>query len=262
MWKRSGRAALPTYVQDMKYTARRRPNPFPITTTDPSFVVGARVDMQAFITRCFAWMFVGLMLTAGVAAWMSSIDITGYLQNHGIVLIAAIVAEFVCVIAIAGGIDRMSSQVAATIFCLYAGINGVIFTVILDQYSAGAVVAAAATAAAMFGGMCLYGYVTKRDLDSIGSFCFMGLIGLIVAMIVNIFLASSALFWAISVAGVLVFLGLTAYDMQKIKDFGSGPAGEDADKGAVYGALILYLDFINLFLFLLRIFGGAGSGKN
>ena len=147
---------------------------------------------------------------------------------------------------------------AVFLFALYAAMNGFTLSIILEVYTTASIVSAFAVAAGMFGAMAAYGYVTKRDLSGLRSILFMGLIGVIIGMVVNVIWANSILYWFVTFAGVLVFCGLTAYDMQKIKKIGeSGLAGEDLKKASILGALSLYLDFINLFLFMLRIFGSA-----
>jgi FtsH-binding integral membrane protein len=153
-------------------------------------------------------------------------------------------------------IDRLQYTTALGLFMLYAGLLGVALSSIFLQYTGVSITRVFFISAASFGAMSLYGYTTQRDLSPIGSFLIMGLIGIIIASIVNIFLASSALTFAISVIGVLVFAGLTAWDTQKIKEMYSiNDDGTVAGRKAVMGALTLYLDFINLFLMMLRLFG-------
>lgn len=159
-------------------------------------------------------------------------------------------------IAISAAINRISSTVALLLFFLYAASVGVIFALVFELYTAQSIFTTFLVTAGMFGALALFGYTTERDLSGIGSILFMALVGLILATIVNIFWANEILYWVTTYAGVIIFAGLTAYDMQKIKQYGEGgEGGEAGDKAAVQGALALYLDFINLFLFLLRIFG-------
>lgn len=214
---------------------------------------------QSFLTSVFGWMFLGLGLTAGIAAYVAaSTDMLGYLEDNPFVYIGMFVGMIGLVIAISAGINKISYSVAVFLFALFAAVNGFIFAAVLETYTSASIAAAFFTSAGMFGGMAAYGYVTKRDLSSLGSILFMGLIGVIIGSVVNIFWANSILYWFVTFAGVLVFCGLTAYDMQKIKTIGeSGLEGDAARKASILGALSLYLDFINLFLFMLRIFGSS-----
>jgi FtsH-binding integral membrane protein len=160
------------------------------------------------------------------------------------------------VLLLSFGINRMSTGTAQAVFWLYAAVMGVSLAPILMLYTGASVAKVFFITAATFGGMSLWGYTTRRDLSGIGSFLIMGLFGLIIAMVVNIFLASPAVDFAISIIGVLVFTGLTAFDTQKIKEmYYVGDDGTVAGRKAIMGALALYLDFINLFLFLIRILG-------
>jgi hypothetical protein len=214
----------------------------------------------SFINQVYGWMCGGLVLTA-IAAWavISSEALQrAILANKGIFLIL-ILAEFGLVMAISWGINRMSAATAGALFIVYSLLNGLTISVILFAYTSASVSTTFLIAAGMFGAMSIYGVVTKRDLTSLGGLMLMGLIGIIIASVVNIFLGSSSLEWAISILGVFIFLGLTAYDSQKIMNMSSSmDASDDREsvgKMAIIGALALYLDFINLFLFLLRIFG-------
>lgn len=219
----------------------------------------AQIARQSFLTSVFGWMFVGLALTAGIAAYTAaSSDVLAWFEDNPWIYLALIVAMFGLVIAITAGINRISAPIAVFLFALFSAVNGFLFAAIVEVYSTASIAASFFTAAGMFAGMAVFGYVTKRDLSSMGSILFMGLIGVIIGSIVNIFWANSVLYWLVTFAGVLVFCGLTAYDMQKIKKMGeSGIDGEAAQKASIIGALALYLDFINLFLFMLRIFGSA-----
>jgi FtsH-binding integral membrane protein len=167
-----------------------------------------------------------------------------------------ILAPLGLVMLLSFGINRLSASTALTLFFVYAGVLGISLASILLVYTGASITRVFFISAATFGAMSLYGYTTKRDLTAVGSFMFMGLIGIIIASLVNIFLQSSALYWAISVIGVLIFVGLTAYDTQNIKEIYSPmDDGTVAGRKAVMGALRLYLDFINLFLMMLRLFG-------
>jgi uncharacterized protein len=204
-------------------------------------------------------MFLGLAVTGGAAAAIGSSDslLTDITENP-IILIVLFVAQIGLVLAISAAIDRISTTVALVLFFLYAASVGVIFALVFELYTAQSIFTTFLVTAGMFGALAAWGYVTERDLSGMGSILFMALIGLILATIVNIFIANEAPYWITTYAGVAIFAGLTAYDMQKIKQYGeSGAGGEAEEKAAIQGALALYLDFINLFLFLLRIFGRA-----
>ena len=211
-------------------------------------------DLQGFLQRVFAWMFAGLLVTAVAAGLIGSSDtLLTDITESPVLLIALFVVQLGLVIALSAAIDRISVPVATALFFLYAALNGVIFAFVFELYTKQSIFTTFLIAAGMFGAMAAWGYVTKADLSSLGSILFMALIGLILASVVNIFVASSALYWITTYAGVAIFAGLTAYDMQKLKRYAE--AGGDSGGAAVSGALALYLDFVNLFLFLLRIFG-------
>jgi uncharacterized protein len=217
------------------------------------------VELQSFLRRVFGWMFLGLAVTGGAAAAIGSSDslLTDITENP-IILIVLFVVQIGLVLAISAAIDRISATVALVLFFLYAASVGVIFALVFELYTAQSIFTTFLITAGMFGALAAWGYVTERDLSGMGSILFMALIGLILATIVNIFVANEALYWITTYAGVAIFAGLTAYDMQKIKQYGeSGAGGAAEEKAAIQGALALYLDFINLFLFLLRIFGRA-----
>ena len=160
------------------------------------------------------------------------------------------------VYSIAGGVKRMSSGTATGLFYLYALLNGVVFALIFTAYSFDSIFKTFLITAGTFGAMSVYGYFTSNDLTKIGSFLYMALFGLIICIVVNLFWANSTLDWIISAAGVLIFIGLTAYDTQKVKEWAEAGAMVDG-RLATIGALTLYLDFINLFLYLLRFFGNS-----
>jgi uncharacterized protein len=209
---------------------------------------------QTFLQRVFLWMFAGLALTGGVAAAVGASDsFLTDMTEHPWVLMLVFLVQLGLVIAISAAAERLSPPVAAALFFLYAGLNGVVFSFIFELYTAQSIFTAFLITAGMFGAMAAWGYFTGADLSSLGSILFMALIGLILASVVNLFVASSALYWITTYAGVAIFAGLTAYDMQKLKQYAQ--AGGDSSGVAIRGALALYLDFINLFLFLLRIFG-------
>jgi uncharacterized protein len=212
---------------------------------------------NAFLRHVFAWMFLGLALTSGIAIWFhASGDVARFANNPGLV-IGVVIAQFGLVILLSLAINKIPAQLAIFFFLLYAALTGFTFALILDTYTSASIVGAFAGATAVFGGMAIYGYVTKRDLSKLGGIMFGALLGLIVASVVYIFLPSNVLNLVIGWVGVIIFAGLTAYDMQKIKEIGSANIedGQIQQKAAIFGALALYLNFINLFLSLLRIFG-------
>ena len=224
-------------------------------------IQGADVQLarQSFLTSVFGWMFIGLALTAGIAAYVAaSTDMISWFEDHTWAWFVMFIAQLGLVVTISAGINKLSYSVSVFLFALYAALNGFIFSVILEAYTTASIASAFGVAAGMFGGMAIYGFVTKRDLTGMRSILFMGLIGLIIGMVVNMFWANSVLYWFVTFGGVVLFCALTAYDMQKIKQIGeSGADGDTLRKASILGALALYLDFINLFLFLLRIFGSA-----
>jgi FtsH-binding integral membrane protein len=213
--------------------------------------------VRAFVRSVYGWMFGGLLLTALSSAWVVvSPAMQQLIFSNRIVPWGLFIVELGLVFAISRGIRRFAPGTAAMLFFAFSLLNGLSLSAIFFLYSQQSILQAFLTAAGMFGAMTLYGTVTKRDLTSWGSFFFMGLIGIVICSVVNIFLHSSGLSFVISVVGVFVFLGLTAYDTQKLRAFATvgGPTQENL---AIYGALTLYLDFVNLFILLLRLFGGG-----
>jgi FtsH-binding integral membrane protein len=212
--------------------------------------------VRTFIRSVYAWMFGGLLLTAFAAVWVVSSPAMQQLVFGTPLRWVLLIAEFGLVVILSAALRRLSPAAAASMFLVFSLINGLTLSVIFFAYTQATIFQAFVTAAGMFGAMSVYGMVTKRDLTSWGSFFFMGLIGLVIASIVNVFIHSSALGFMVSVLGVLVFVGLTAWDTQKLKSYATvtGPMQENL---AIIGALALYLDFINLFLMLLRLFGGG-----
>ena len=226
---------------------------------EPAWISASTVETvereRSFIRSVYAWMAGGLLLTAAAALWVVSSPAMQQiiLRSRG-TWIALTLVELGLVFYLSFRITKMSPAAAASSFLVFSLINGLTLSSIFFVYTQAAIYQAFGTAALMFGAMSVYGMVTKRDLTSWGSFFFMGLIGILICSVVNIFLRSSALGFAVSVIGVFVFLGLTAYDTQKLKAYATAP--ELRENLAVFGALALYLDFINLFLMLLRLFGG------
>ncbi len=212
--------------------------------------------LRAYMLRVYNYMTAGLALT-GIVAYLTASSETMVQAIFGTPLMwVVVIAPVALVFFISFRIHKMSFAAAQTTFWIYAGLNGLAFASIFLVYTDTSIARVFFITAGMFAGMSLYGYTTKRDLSGFGSFLMMGLIGVIIASVVNIFLVSSAMSFAISVIGVLVFTGLTAYDTQKIKEwYIEGDDGETAGKKAIMGALNLYLDFINLFLMMLRLLG-------
>ncbi len=228
--------------------------------SQPAWIDGTTAETQirvrAFVRSVYGWMFGGLLLTALAALWVvSSPSMQRLVLGNPVMPWVLFIAELGIVMFLSFRLRAMTPAAAASAFLVFALLNGLTLSAIFFVYTLGTIFQAFISAAGMFGAMAVYGLVTKRDLTSWGSFFFMGLIGVIIASILNIFLHSSALAWTISIIGVFVFLGLTAWDNQKLKVMAT--AGGGTETLAVYGALSLYLDFINLFLFLLRIFGGS-----
>ena len=223
-------------------------------STYPRTATHVVAKQNTLIRQVYAWMGGGLLVTAFMAmVTLSSPAILNAVFGNRLVFYGLILGELGLVIAISGAINRLSAATASLLFLLYAALNGVTMSVIFAVYTAESVSSTFVITAATFGAMSAYGYLTKRDLTGWGSFLFMGLIGVVIASLVNIFTRSSAVSWIISAVGVIVFTGLTAYDTWKIKAMASQGAG--GRKPAILGALTLYLDFINLFLSLLRIMG-------
>jgi uncharacterized protein len=210
-----------------------------------------------FFNAVYAWMAVGLAVTASVA-WLVANNAAAFKHVFsGGAMIGIFIVELVLVVAISGAVNRISATVATALFVLYAALNGLMFSGIFLVYSLPSIAGAFIACAGMFGAMSLYGAFTKTDLSAMGKILFMALIGLVIATVVNIFVASSALYWLTSYAGVVIFAGLTAYDTQRLQGIAVQTSGNAAMAArlSVSGALMLYLDFINMFLFLLRIMG-------
>ena len=221
----------------------------------------ARQDASSiFLAKVFNWMALGLGLT-GIIAYVTAYSGLAHQLLASGMLFILLIAELGLVFYLSARIEKIQAGTATGLFVGYSALNGLTLSMIFLQYTGSSIAGTFFITAGMFGAMAIYGFVTKRDLSGMGSFLFMGLIGIIIASIVNIFLKSSSLYWTISLIGVLVFVGLTAYDVQKIKTMGENGIMEQGEvairKGAIMGALALYLDFINLFLMLLRFFGGS-----
>jgi uncharacterized protein len=214
----------------------------------------------AFMRGVYGWMSLGLFITAAVA-WFTAASPLGVmlLQSPGMVIMLVVV-QFGLVIGLSAAIQKLSGTAASLMFAAYSALTGLTLSSIFFVYSSASIFQAFVVTGGMFGAMSIYGMVTKRDLTGMGSFMFMGLIGIVIASVVNMFVHSSAMGFMISVIGVLVFTGLTAYDTQKLKYMGESMPMGDATairRGTILGALTLYLDFLNLFLMLLRLFGSS-----
>ncbi len=216
---------------------------------------------NALLRSVYNWMMLGLLISALTAYFtVHSPMVMQLVYGNSLVLIFLIIAELGMVYAISGGVRKMRASTASSLFLLFSFLNGLTLASIFIVYTAQSITTTFIVTALTFGVTSFYGYATKKDLTSWGSFLFMGLIGIIIASVVNIFVHSTALGWLITYIGVFIFVGLTAYDTQKLRQMGQSitpAAGETYGRLSIIGALMLYLDFVNLFLLLLRIFGGG-----
>lgn len=211
-------------------------------------------DVTDFLSRTYAWMAAGLGLT-GVIAWFTAHSpqmVNAVLMNRGVFFVL-VLAQLGLVVAFSAAAHRASTMAAAAMFLAYSALTGLTFSAIFLVYTTASIAQTFFVTAGTFGALSVFGVVTKRDLSGVGRFMMFGLFGLIIASIVNIFLASSAVYWISTYAGILIFAGLTAYDTQKLTQI-YVHAGEGGNL-ALRGALTLYLDFVNMFLYLLRLFG-------
>ena len=221
--------------------------------------IGAAVDSESrvreFVRGVYAWMFGGLAITTAAALWvLFSPAMQQLVLGNRIVFYGLLIAEFGLAMWVQARITKMSAATAASMFLVYSLLNGLTLSVIFLVFTRAAIFQAVGTAALMFGGMSIFGYVTKRDLTSVGSFMIMGAWGLFAGFLLNMFLKSTMLDFMLSAIGVIVFLGLAAYYNQQLKQMAHAP--EYREHLTVLGALWLYITFINLFLMLLRLFGG------
>lgn len=244
---------------------------------------GSTLDIAAIMRQVYSWMFLGLLTTAGVAYFIGTQQSLVYrIFSNPILLIVLVIAQIGVALFLQARIMSLSPGTAITLFLVYSGLMGVTMSSIFILYTNVSIATAFVTTAATFGIVSLFAYTTKMDLSRMGSILLVALIGLIIATIVNIFVNSTPLFWIINYAGVLIFVGLTAYDTQKIKNMAAnvgamtgssiatqadgtlvqGATAESAliQRVAIVGALHLYLDFVNLFWFILRI-TGSGSRR-
>lgn len=219
---------------------------------------GAQVEEKSeirrkFMTGVYLWMFLALVISAVTSVAAASSP--ALLANTGL-FFGLLIAELVLVFVLSLAINRLSAGAAAAIFLVYSVLNGITLAPLLLVYAQATVAKAFFTASGMFLAMSLFGMVTKKDLSTLGRVLFMALIGLIIASVINLFAGSTMMDWLISLAGVAVFAGLTAYDTQKLNQIGArAEENETYKKLAIIGALSLYLDFVNIFIYLLRLFG-------
>jgi FtsH-binding integral membrane protein len=222
--------------------------------------VQAQVQVNEFIRSVYNWMAIGLGLTGAVAFYVSNSEtLLKLIFGNQLIFFGLIICELVLVFTISARVHKMQASTATSLFVLYAALNGATLSAIFLIYTRSSITSTFFICAATFISSSIYGMVTKRDLTSMGQFMFMGLIGIVIASVVNLFVRSSGMSLIVSYIGVVVFVGLTAYDTQKLRTMAlAQPDGLDSGtvrKGAIIGALTLYLDFINLFLMLLRILG-------
>ena len=223
---------------------------------ESSFVAADVRDVRvtAFLSKVYGWMFLGLLLTAGTAVVVASSPtlVETLVPIRWILLLAQLGVVFY----LSARVDKVSPITAAVLFMLYSGMVGITLSIIFLIYTGTSIVSAFVIAGGMFGTMAVFGSLTKRSLAGVGQFMLMGLVGLIIAMVVSIFWFNDMLMFVINVVGVLVFTGLTAWDAQRLKQMAVALPDGRVGSYAVVGALSLYLDFINLFLFILRLMGG------
>jgi hypothetical protein len=212
---------------------------------------------STFINKVYGWMALALAITGFVALRVVDSGFVETMAQNQILFFGLVLAELGLVVWLSGRINSMNASMAIGLFLLYSALNGLTFSILFLVYTSASIASTFFITAGTFGVTSAYGYFTKKDLSSIGNIAFMGLIGIIIATIVNIFWQNEILYWAVTYIGVLVFVVLTAYDTQKMKKMSLevDVESEEGSKGAIMGALALYLDFINMFIFLLRIFG-------
>ena len=227
-------------------------------TTHQQQGIGVKNNITIYLTRVYNWMALALFITGLVAYYAATSEqIKNLIFTSKFIFYGLIIGELLLVVYLSRAIQKISQNTAIMVFLLYAMLNGLTMSVIFMIYTTSSIASTFYITAGTFGVMSLYGYYTKNDLTKIGNLAMMGLIGIIIASIVNMFFQNDMMGWIITYLGVAIFVGLTAYDTQKLKEIGANgfKNGESMEKIAIMGALTLYLDFINLFLFLLRIFG-------
>jgi FtsH-binding integral membrane protein len=213
--------------------------------------------VTAFLRKVYGWMFVGLAVTAAVALGVAgSPTLVQAIFGNKILFFGLMLGELGLVFYLSARVDKLAANTAAGLFLLYSALNGATLAFIFLAYTGTSIATTFVVTAGMFGALALYGTATKRSLAGVGQFVFMGLIGVVIASVVGMFWKSEALQFVISIVGVIVFTGLTAWDAQRLKTMAVTVPEERYGSYSVVGALALYLDFINLFLFLLRFLGG------
>ncbi|MEJ4043224.1 Bax inhibitor-1/YccA family protein [Erwinia sp. SLM-02] len=224
-----------------------------------SIVQRASTGLSTYMAQVYGWMTCGLLLTAFISWYAANTPAVMQLVfANRITFFGLIIVQLGLVMVLSMMVHKLSGAVATGIFMLYSALTGLTMASIFLVYTYSSIASTFVVTAGMFGAMSLWGYTTKRDLSGMGSMLFMALIGIVLASLVNLWLKSTALMWAVTYIGVVVFVGLTAYDTQKLKNIGESINVEDKEnlrRYSIMGALTLYLDFINLFLMLLRIFG-------
>src|SRR5687768_11002502 len=233
---------------------------YPYRPEQPAWISASTADtdvrVREFIRGVYAWMFGGLALTTAAALWvLYSPAMQQIVLRNRIVFFGLLIAEFGLAMWVQTRITHMKASTAASAFLVYSLLNGLTLSVIFFAYTQAAIFQAFFSAALMFGGMSVYGYLTKRNLTSMGSFFIMGAWGIFIGFLVNIWLKSDMLGYVLSIIGVFIFLGLTAYFNQQLKTMAT--SAEHREHYSILGALWLYITFINLFLMLLRLFGGS-----
>ena len=237
---------------------------YPYRPQQPAWISASTADndvrVREFIRGVYAWMFGGLAITTAAALWvLYSPSMQQIVLRNRVVFFGLLIVEFILAMWVQVRITRMQAATAASAFLVYSFLNGLTLSVIFFAYTQAAIFQAFLSAALMFAGMSVFGYVTKRNLTSMGSFLIMGFWGIFIGFIVNIWLKSNALGFVLSIVGVLIFLGLAAYYTQQLKTMATSP--EYREHYSILGALWLYITFINLFLMLLRLFGGGGDRR-
>jgi FtsH-binding integral membrane protein len=224
----------------------------------PLLSADAQLRLNSIMQQVYAWMTAGLLLTGAVAVYTAnSSTMKGLIFGNSYMVWVLFIAQLALVFGLGAGINRLAPGVATALFLLYAVLNGLTFSAIFLVYATTSIAQTFFATAGTFAAMSFYGYTTKRDLSTIGNMLVMALIGFFIGTIINMFWANSVLYWILTYAGIAIFVGLTAWDTQKIKQMSLSVRDDtSAHRVAILGALTLYLDFINLFLLLLRVLGG------
>ncbi len=218
----------------------------------------AEVQIRAFINKVYGWMALALILTGFVAWWVANdLALARFIASNNFIFYGLLIGTLLMVGALSGWVHRMSPVTAIAVFMGYSALNGVLLSFIFLVYTKESIASTFFITAGTFAVMSVYGFVTKTDLTRIGNLLFMALLGFLLASLANIFFHSETLYWVTTYAGILIFVGLVAYDTQRLKMMALGTVNDEdmMTRASVIGALRLYLDFINLFLLLLRIFG-------